>query len=330
MKSGKLTTEQLKKLVFSTIKKNRKEVLVRPEIGEDCAVLDFGENVCVVSTDPITGASDNIGKLAIDITCNDIAASGALPMALLLTIMVPVGTKEEEIKKIMEDASFQAEKLNVDIVGGHTEVTPAVNRIIVSSTGIGMEKKETFFDRPTLKEGDSFYITKGSAIEGTAILAWDFEEKLKKVLNEEEILEAKSYIEKISVVKEGLIGFENGATIMHDVTEGGILGALWEVCDLIGRGADIYEENMGISSVSQKICDYFELNPLRLISSGTMLFAVSKEVEEKLVESIKKEGIEIYKIGMLRNDKEMNMLKMDGTKEVIEPPLSDELYKVLQ
>lgn len=328
MKIGKLTTEQLKKLIFYTLNTNREEVLVRPNVGEDCAVVDFGEYVCVMSTDPITGTAEEIGKLAIHITCNDIASSGVSPLGIMLTIMAPEGTKEEEIKKIMEDASSEASKLNVDIIGGHTEITNAVNRIVISSTGIGKELKSKMLKKDAPKADDIIILTKGAGIEGTGIICFEKEEELKKEYGEEIVWEGKSMLDKISVVKEGIIGGKIGVSFMHDVTEGGVLGGLWEICDLYKLGCIIYEDKIKIHNSTKVICSHFNIDPLRLISSGSMLIGIDKDKLDILKNKFEKENIDYSIIGKFNDSGEKKLL-INNKEEDIYPPESDELYKVI-
>ena len=329
MEIGKLTSRDLKELIFDNIKSCRKEVLIRPSVGEDCAVIDYGENALVISTDPITGTSEEIGRLAIHITCNDIATNGVEPIGIMLTIMAPEKTTREEIAKIMKDASEEAYKLNVDIIGGHTEITSAVNRIIISATGIGKKLKKEILNRPKAKLGDVLVLTKGAGIEGTGIICFEKEEELLKVIDKEVIKEGKKLLDNISVVKEGLIGGKHNLSFMHDVTEGGVLGAVWEICDLYGLGCELYEEDIHINESTKHICDYYKINPLRLISSGSMLMGVEKERVESLLTELDEEKIKYSVIGSLTEDP---ICKLIGKNyEInIEPPKSDELYKVLK
>ncbi|KXZ40368.1 Hydrogenase maturation factor [Alkalithermobacter thermoalcaliphilus JW-YL-7 = DSM 7308] len=328
MQVGKLTSDQLKSIIFSTLNKKRKEVIVRPNIGEDCAILDFGEYVCVMSTDPITGTSEEIGKLAVHITCNDIAASGVEPLGLMLTIMAPVGTKEEEIKKIMLDASNEAAKLNVDIIGGHTEITSAVNRIVLSSTGVGKEKKDKIMQRKSLKPSDILVLTKGAGIEGTGIICFEKYQELKQLYGKEIVEEGKKLLDSISVVKEGIIAGKVGVSCMHDVTEGGVLGAIWEMCELYKLGCTIYKEKIYIHKSTKLVCDHYKIDPLRLISSGSMIIGVSKDKLDLLKSEFEKENIDYFIIGEFTKEKEI-ILKEGKQQTIVLQPQSDELYKVL-
>jgi len=326
LKIGKLDSDLLKEIVFGAIKHKREEVLARPGIGEDCAVIDFGDEVCVMSTDPITAAINDIGKLAVHISCNDIASNGIEPLGIMLAIMVPEGTTSEQIKEIMNQASEEAAKLKVEIIGGHTEITDAVNKPIIVSTAIGKGKKANSMIKEEPKEGDALLMTKTAGLEGTGIIASEKEEELKTILTYEEITKAKNLLHDLSVVTEGVIAGKIGVSAMHDVTEGGILGAIWEICECANLGVDVDGSKIPVEDVTVKICDHYNLDYLKLISSGSMVIAVSQNKKENLIEEIKKSNIEVTEVGILTNSERRMLIK--GKYVEIATPESDELYKV--
>lgn len=322
LNEGKLNWDQLNKIIEGNRGKTREEVIVHSGIGEDCAVINFGDYDCVISTDPITGAEKNIGKLAVHINCNDIASSGVEPMGILVTILAPVGTQLIEIKELMKEISQEAKKLNMAVLGGHTEVTSAVNRMVVSCTVIGKGKAGKAVASRGAKIGDDIIVTKYMALEGTAIIVNDYEEKIKNILSEEEIEEAKGFIEALSVKKEGLIAGEFGVNSMHDITEGGLLGALWELAAASKVGFRVYEEKVPIKKVTRKICGYFHIDPLRLISSGSML--ITTEKGEDLVRELELNGINAVIIGKITEDR--GSLVKDNYEVEVMPPDRDELF----
>lgn len=327
VKAGKLDSDLLRRIVFDNITYHRDEVMVRPSIGEDCAVVDFGEYACVLSTDPITGAANEIGKLAVHISCNDVASNGVAPLGLMLTLMAPEGTTSEEIELIMKQAGEAARELKVEIIGGHTEITPAVNKIIISSTAIGRQMKENVVHSKGANSGDSIIMTKNLGLEGTAIIAHDWEEKLTDSLGKDVVEKAKKMMDGISVVPEGIIAGEIGVSSMHDITEGGLLGAIWEIWEASHMGGVIYKDLVNIAPETEKICEYFNIDPFKLISSGCMIMTVSKDKEERLLSAFKEKGIEARCIGDVTRE---GRYMMDGEKKIeIETPESDELYKTM-
>lgn len=324
MKEGKIPSELLKSLVFDHIRVKNDEVILRPEIGEDCAAIDFGKYACVLSTDPITGADKGAGALAVHISCNDIASSGVKPLALMITIMAPTAASEEDIGRIMKEAGDAAAALGVEIIGGHTEVTSAVNRIIISTTALGKVDKDRLIKTSGAKVGDDLVMTKWAGLEGTAIISADRESELAEKLTKEELLTAKAFIEHISVVKEGILAGASGANSMHDVTEGGIFGAAWEVVESSGTGVELEIDKIPIHPVTQKICRIYGIDPYKLISSGCMLITCPDGAS--LVTKLSEEGIPAAVIGKIIESGRYIVSK-NGRAE-LPPPEADELFKI--
>lgn len=324
MNIGKLPNSLLEKIVIDPINNhsvNRKEVLLKPSIGEDCAALNLGENICLLSTDPITGAVADIGKLAVNINTNDIASSGGEPIGLMVTALLPASITEEEISHIITDLYKEAEKVNVAILGGHTEITDAVNKPVLSCTVVGKTNK--LIPSGGAKIGDSVIMTKYAAMEGTSIFASDKRDKLKGI--DSSIIEkAKNLGNSLSVIAEGKIGSELGANAMHDVTEGGILGACWEIADCSGVGIEVYEDKIPVLEETKIICNKLGVDYLRLISSGSMLIVCSNG--DEMLSALKKAGIVASIIGKIVE--EGKWFISNGEKTVLGEPTSDELYKV--
>ncbi len=333
MSIGKLSNEDLNHFVIDEIKQVRGDILVRPGVGEDCAAIRFGDEACVVTTDPITGATEELGKLAVHISVNDIASSGAEPVAILLTLLCPEQTSMEEMQQILRDANETANSMNIEIIGGHTELTSAVNRIVVSVTAFGRTKADEIIMTGGAKAGDYLYMSKYVGLEGTAIIAKEKEEALREVLNHSELLEAQGYVNEISVLREGEIGKRLKISAMHDVTEGGVLGAVFELCEASEVGCKIYNNQLVVTDLTQKICEFYNINPLKLISSGAMLMSVSKESAPAFEQSMIEAEILYSKIGILTDTLERILVFGDEADQeifdVIEAPIGDELYKVI-
>lgn len=329
LKTGKLDSELLKKIVFDKITYRRPEVLTRPGIGEDCAVVDFGSYDCVMSTDPITAAISDIGRLSIHISCNDIASNGIQPLGIMLAVMLPVGTTEEDIEEMMRQAGEVSEGLGVEIIGGHTEITPAVNTPVIVSTAIGRAPKSGSQQAERLVPGDYIMITKSAGLEGTGIIALDYEDELKNVLTAEELAEAKSMLDHVSVVTEGVAAGEVGTHGMHDVTEGGVLGAVWELCQIGGTGAEVWIDKIPVKNVTKKICSHFDIDCFRLISSGCMVIMTPPDKKEAMEAAMSAAGVEMSCIGIITEADKGIMMKTGDRTEQIAPPDSDELYKVV-
>ncbi|ABR47172.1 AIR synthase related protein domain protein [Alkaliphilus metalliredigens QYMF] len=327
MKIGKVPTEILKEVIFSNIQHRRSEVLVRPSIGEDCAVVDFEEYVLVMSTDPITGAGKDIGSLAVHISCNDIASNGVAPLGIMLTILAPPNTTKKELALVMEEANRAAASVDVEIIGGHTEITDAVNRMVISSTAIGKQLKKEMTVSSGAQVGDIVLMTKHAGLEGTAIIAGDLEDRLLGKISKETLQRAQDFGKDISVVKEGVLAGRVGVTSMHDVTEGGILGALWEMAEASNLGIKIEADKIPIREETKEICHHLSIDPLRLISSGVMAMTVVPSKLALLMKTLRAEGILVTQIGTIEVGE--RVLLKENIREELRPPDVDELYKVI-
>lgn len=327
MEIGKVPNELLEEIVFKNITHKREEVLVRASIGEDTAIMDLGEDLCVLSTDPITGATKELGALAIHISCNDIATRGAEPIGVLLTVLCPEGTTEEELNTVMADAGRAAESVNVEIIGGHTEVTDGVNRIILSTTVIGRMKRQKLKAYDEISMDDNVVMTKWIGLEGTHILAGELEESLRDKMSQADIDEAKSLGKYLSVVKEGMIGGKLGVKYMHDITEGGIHGAIWETGKAIGKGILLEGDRLPIKDITKKVCDALDVDVKKLISSGSMIMVSDKDKTAELIKTLENEGILATVIGRVIDSGIFEV--SHGRTTEISSPGSDELYRAL-
>ncbi len=326
---GKLDSDVLKRIVIDKIKYKNEDVKIRAGVGEDCAVVGYGDYDCVISTDPITSSINDVGRLSIHISCNDIASNGVQPIAITLAVMLPKGTTEEDVDKIMAQAAKSAEEVGVEIVGGHTEITEAVNQPVIVSTAFGKAVANESQSAADMRAGDVILMTKQAGLEGTGIICSDYEEELSKILSADELAHGKAMLDDVSVVKEGVIAGKIGTHGMHDVTEGGILGAVWEMCNISGLGVILDEDKIEVSEVTEKVCEHFSIDWKRLISSGCMIIVASAEKANSICDELEKNGIKVSQIGMVTEASEGLMLrKSSGNIEEIEPPKTDELYRV--
>ena len=320
MKLGKLSNDKLDSLILSKFGHMRKEVVCSPHVGVDCAAVDLGGRIAVLSTDPITAADKNIGRLTVHVSCNDAAAAGAEPIGLLVTLLIPPHGTEEEVEHIAQELSEAAKLANIEIIGGHTEVTASVTRYVTCAAVIARAGKNGIITPAGMKAGQDIIMTKMAGIEGTAVIASDAAGRTG--LTDAELEEARGFMSMVSVVKEGLYAAEHGATAMHDITEGGVFGAAWEMAEASGCGMVLYPEKVLMHPITKKICQKFGIDPYRLISSGSMLIACDDG--EGMVKGLAAIGIPAAVIGKAV---ESGVSTADGTE--IPAPEADELYKII-
>ena len=325
--AGKLPGNVLQQEILQRVKvATRSELIVGPGLGLDCAVIQCGDGFCVASMDPITGATTEVGKLAIQVTANDVAAAGVEPVAVLVTILVPPGTTTAAIGEIAAQVAAAASQENIAIAGGHTEITSAVTRPVVVTTGLGFTH-ELLPGGEAILPGDALGVTKAVAIEGTAILATDYADQLRvRGVSEDILARGRALGEQVSVVREGVLARAHGAIAMHDVTEGGIWGAIDELCAAAGCGFRVEEERVPLRRESAVICQALGVDPFALLSSGMLLIVIRHDVPgfcQKMAEA----GVDVAWIGEFTAGKDKTILRAGAEYPLISPE-RDEIYRI--
>ncbi len=329
--TGKLGYDFMEKYVFNRIGYKRREVLQGPGIGADAAIIDMGDRVLVVHSDPITEAVERLGWLAVNIACNDIAVRGAKPLWVSTTILLPEGFDEELLDTITRDMDSAARELGVMIVGGHTEETPRLDRPIVNVTAMGLASKKTLVLTSGARVGDLVVMTKTAGLEGTGIIARDFEGRLvEKGVDKEIVARAKEFTWKVSVVREALLFAWLGATSMHDPTEGGLIGGLVEMSIASGKRFIVYEEKIPVAEETRIITNALYIDPLKLISSGVLLATIPREKADHILEYAGKVGVNASIIGEIVEGFGVELVRKDGRREYYDDFVVDEITRLWQ
>ncbi|MHB0913214.1 MAG: AIR synthase family protein [Armatimonadota bacterium] len=293
MEVGKLPQKLLAELLSGVTYGER--VVVGPSVGVDAAVLDFGERLLVAKTDPVTLASDLIGWYAVNVNANDIAAMGATPKWFLASILLPPGTSEEAAKELFDQTLAACRSLDIDLVGGHTEITYDLPRPIVVGCMLG----ETDRDRlvtASARVGDTILLTKGIAIEGTALLAREAPQALSGL--DTERLAGMLFDPGISVVRDArVLTSAVRPTAMHDPTEGGVATGIAELAAASGLGVQI--DRIPVLPETEAVCAALGLDPLGLIASGSLLATVSPADTERALSALADAGITAHAIGRM-------------------------------
>ena len=326
MEIGKLKESVLKRSVIKQLHVKRPEVGSGPSIGEDCATLQVGpDEEIVMSTDPITGTASDLGELAVTVSINDLASAGAEPIGILLTILLTPRMREAKLKAIMEQVDNACKRYNVQVMGGHTEVTEVVNQPLISVTAVGKVKKGQMVSTGGAKPGMDLVVTKWIGLEGTSIIAKDHEEELLTKLPKNLVDTAKGFDKYLSVLPESRVAVEHGVAAMHDITEGGIFGALWEMGEASGVGLDVDLKSIPVKQETIEVCEFFGINPYELISSGAMLIATNDG--NGLVRKLAEAGVASAIIGKSNSSNDKRVISGDEVR-FLEPPKADALYSV--
>ncbi|ABW01792.1 AIR synthase family protein [Caldivirga maquilingensis] len=290
----KFSNAFIEREVFKMLGVRDNSVTLGPGIGEDAAVIRINNSYMAVHTDPVTGSSNLLGWLAVHVAANDIATRGIRPRWFLVTLILPVDYGENDVVNIMRQINDALIEINASLVGGHTEKSDAVTRPIAVTTAIGIGSR--FIRTGGLRTGDVIVMTKYAALEATAVLVSDFRGRLMNVLSEGEFKEATSLYRMVSVVNDALAAAEY-ATSMHDPTEGGVLQGLLEMAYSSGKLIIINEDNIPVLPVTRRVLNAFNLNPLTVLSSGSLLIGVGENDAAKLIGKLRDMGINASIIG---------------------------------
>jgi len=329
---GKIPVDILKEVVFKNLGVERKEVVVGPSAGIDGAVLDLGDKSIVVSMDPISGAVERIGWLAVNVNANDVATFGVEPAFLFSCMMLPENAERKLVETISTQMDAAAKDLGIAIVGGHCESTPGLTNPIVVGCVMGLTEKGRYVTAGGAKAGDKLLLTKSAGIEGTAILATDREQALKKTMSNIMLQAAKNFYTQISVVKDALTACKTGGVhAMHDPTEGGVVGGIHEIADASNVGVKVIEEAIAVKPETAQICSHFQIDPLQLTGSGALLISAETESASQIVRNLKHERVQASVIGEFTENADHRVLmQKDGGAKDLPRPLSDHLWKALR
>jgi len=276
------------------------DLLIAPGVGEDTAATDISrDEVLVLKSDPITFATDAVGQYAVLVNANDIATSGATPRWFMTTLLFPPGTTGSSIWLTMDELNRISSKYDITLCGGHTEITDAVNRPVVIGSLVGTVARKNLIDKSSMLPGDKVLMTKAVAVEGTAIIAREFESRLKALnVSGEEIQRCRRLLDQVSIMEEAKLAVSTGGvSAMHDVTEGGLATALFELSAAGGYGITVDMDAIPIFPETERISRLLDISPLGLIGSGTLLICCRPEKSEAMMEALFKAGIRVSCIG---------------------------------
>jgi len=321
---GKLHPKVLEERVLRYLGSESEDVVVKPRAGIDFAAIRIGEGYLIVASDPITGAVEEIGWYAANVSMNDVATSGAKPVFLEAVLLLPEGCDEIFVETVAKDLHRATISLGVAIIGGHSEITPGLDRPIVITTSIGYTKR--FVTAGGALEGDAIVATKVVAPEGTSILARSYADLLSD-LPRKLLEEAVDMGSMISIVREAVSAFETGFVhAMHDPTEGGVIGGLYEMGAASNIGFYAKIDEIPMANPTKLICRRLHVNPYKLISSGMLILAVDPRGLEEVLTRIRALGIEATVAGEFRRGP-MVVECMGEIEELREPPV-DELWRI--
>ncbi len=328
--TGKLNPQLLSQLIDKTRLYIDPSVRQGPGTGEDAAIITLPCCDLVIHTDPITEAGYNAGWLALTVAANDVATSGACPRWASVAILLPENADEKLADAISSDMGRAARQLGIDVIGGHTEVTPGLTRPIVVATVTGITCRDCALRTGDARPGDKVLIVGYAGLEGTSIIVNDFPKLASKCGLKDETLEQISKLaENISVVGPAcLLAKENLVRAMHDATEGGIIGALVEVAIAGGNTVIVEKSKIPVHPTTRKIAGCLGIDPLKLISSGALIAVVPPDAESRALELLEHNGFHAITVGRIERGEPVLVLQSGPDREIIREPPPDEITKV--
>ncbi|MCD7982278.1 MAG: AIR synthase family protein [Clostridiales bacterium] len=325
MKQGKLPENVLKRSVLRQLHTGREDVLTEPGIGADCAAIRLAEGeTAVFSADPVIWTDRADAKRVVHAVCNDLACAGAEPVGLLLTALLPADPEEADLREMVQCIDAECAALGVEILGGHTEVTDAVNCPVISIAGIGKVSEDRRIVSGGARPDDDIVVTKWIALEGTSRLARLKRTKLLERFPAYLVEEAAGFDCFLSVLPEARA--VRGVSAMHDISEGGIFGALWEFAESAGVGLEIDLKKIPIRQETVEICNFFDINPYQLVAGGSLLIAARDG--NSLVRCLEAKGIHAAVIGKAVSGNDRVILNA-GERRFLERPGQDEIRRMM-
>ncbi len=331
LKPGKLDHELLRRLLERNVIRDER-VVIPPAVGRDVGVVRLGDACLVFTTDPITFATDRIGWYTVHVNANDVATVGARPRWFLVTALLPERAADESlVEGIWEDMGRALAELECDLVGGHTEVTVALDRPVLVGQMIGEVTAERLVDKAAARPGDRVLLTAGVPIEGTAIMAREKGERLREAFSAEEVERARGFLDQpgISVVRAALAACEAGrVNAMHDPTEGGVATGLRELAEAAGCGMLVDADRIPVLEPGGAFCRHFGLDPLGVIASGALLICVAPGDAGAVAEAVRSTGTSCAEIGEVRPREDGVVMARGGERTPIPTFPQDEITKL--
>jgi thiamin-phosphate kinase len=313
--------------VYSHGGKRNPGLVLGPGIGRDTAIVKLAKKLVVLTADPVTGTTKHIGEHSVHINANDIAATGARPVWYVCTLLLPPGTSEKALARIMSGIDRASRTLGITVAGGHTEVTHDLDRPLIAGFMIG-EIAGRVLSSSNMRVGDWILVTKTAGIEGTAILASEYSGRLKRV-KRETIRKAQSFVKQIGIVEEAMsISKISGVHALHDPTEGGVLNGLWELAEASGLGIEVWADRIPVATETSEICSELRLDPLKLMSSGCLFAAVAPNSVGRVMKALRNRGVRISEVGRVLPRKKGRFFLKGGKKLDLVAVPQDELYKL--
>lgn len=333
---GKINADKFTSFISKRLGAENNSIFVPPRNGIDAGVIDIGNGkVLVVAEDPILAIPgqplEMFGWYTVHIGASDVAVMGAKPEFMTYTLLLPPETPDSHLETIIDSIHKAAQELGVAIIGGHTGFYPGFSAPTIGGvTVFGTTEKDKYITPAMARPGNEVILTKGPAIEATGILSVFREKELSEKMDANVLEKAKELCKKITVVEDALTAFSSGKVrAMHDATEGGVLGGLFEMANASNVGMVIDENLFLYPEEVRLVCRNLNIDPIEAISEGSLLIAAEKESSASIIENLEKKGIPATVIGYVTDDPDERVIKREnGDLQKLRVPDEDPFWKV--
>ena len=334
---GKISPEVFNELIFPRLGAKSDNVLVGPQHGVDVGIAEIGDKAVSFTTDPVFIVPEygweRAAWFAIHIITSDAVTCGLKPKFLSIDLNLPMEMTREQLEIVWDTMHRECEKLGIAVICGHTARYENCHYPMVGgATMVGVGEKNEYVTPKFARAGDKIIITKGPAIEATGIFATMFSHLIEEKFGRAFTQKAQQIFYKMSVVEDAMTAVgvgvrEDGVTAMHDATECGIWGALYELAQAAGLGVRIEKEHIVVEDCVTEICSYFGIEPYASISEGTLIIACREHKAREVVEALSQKGIESSVAGELTEPGNGMVLIKEGREEKLEHPIVDPFWK---
>ena len=336
LKVGKIDLKTFETYLLKRLGKKDKRVIVPPLTGVDAAVIEINKDkVLIIAEDPIFSIPgqplEMYGWYTVHIGASDVAVMGVKPEFMIYTLIMPPETPEADFKIIVNSIHKTAKDLDISIIGGHTGFYPGFASPTVGGiTVFSIADKGKYVTPKGAEPGNDVILTKGPAVEAVGILSVLREEELVKKYGSSIVKKAQKYSTEMSVVKDALTAMETGGvTAMHDATEGGVIGGLFEVANASGVGMEIDETKFVYPEEIKAVCETFDIDPVEAIAEGSLIITSRVSHSNKIIKQLKKEEIKASIIGKVTEDINKRVIKrISGKTKKLEIPAQDPFWPV--
>jgi len=333
-KIGKIDFDTFNSFLLKRLGRKDKSVLVPPLTGIDAGVVDIGNNkVLIIAEDPIFSIPkqplEMFGWYTVHIGASDVAVMGVKPRYMTYTLLMPPETSDEDFRVIVDSIHNTALELEIAIVGGHTGYYPGFAAPTIGGIAVfAIADKDEYVTPSDAKSGDDVILTKGPAIETAGILSVLYEKQLLKNYPLSLVKKAKALCKQMTVVKDALTAMETGGvTSMHDATEGGVIGGLFEIANASNVGMDIDESLFVYPEEVKMVCEALSIDPVAAIAEGSLLITVQATHSEKVLRRFKEVGIKASVVGRITKDSKRRILRrLNGNTVPLVIPRQDPFW----